>query len=105
MEIVITLENRLYNDIKGYCETNSLDISNYIVDLITERHQTTKFGDLNDIINDVVANSTVESVKRVSKTTKEPIIEKTDENSTINDKDEKVVEQKVQRKKRTLKTL
>lgn len=66
MEFNITLNviDRVYNDIKEYCRINSLDLSEYLSELIESQHMINKYGDLNEIIPKAIEESKVEVKKR-----------------------------------------
>lgn len=98
MKLEIELNDRQFNDIDGYCKVNNLDIQNYIVDIITEKHSINKFGDLNELIPKVIEEEKVEVKKRgrpkkVKETTvEEPIKQPTSDE--LADKTESIVAEK-----------
>lgn len=98
MKLEIELNDRQFNDIEGYCKANNLDIQNYIVDIITEKHSINKFGDLNELIPKVIEEEKVEVKKRGRpKKVKETIVEepiKTPIVDEIADKTEEKVSEK-----------
>ena len=64
MKLEIELDDRQFNDIEGYCKANNLDVQNYLIDIISEKHSINKFGDLNDLIPKVIEEEKVEVKKR-----------------------------------------
>ena len=47
----LRINDRLFYDIQEYCNKNDLDMREYLVELIEERHMINKYGDLNEIIS------------------------------------------------------
>lgn len=74
MEITIEIPNRTYNDIESYCSINQIDIQEYIIGIIEEKHSINKYGDLNDMMPKAIEEKTVE-VKRRGRPKKQPIEE------------------------------
>ena len=118
MTISIELDDRQYRDIESYCDTNNIKVNDYLTDIITEKHLTNKYGDLNEIMpvaieenktkikkrgrpkKDVETQSEIEAVvEGVNKETENKMVEMT-ENREV----ETVVKPTVKRK-RTLKTI
>lgn len=64
MKIELDFNDRQYNDIETYCKSNNLDIKEYLIGVITEKHTINKFGDLNDLIPKVIEECTVSVKKR-----------------------------------------
>lgn len=60
----LSINDRLFYDIQEYCNKNDLDMREYLVELIEERHMINKYGDLNEIIPKVIEESKVEVKKR-----------------------------------------
>lgn len=60
MEITLEIPNRTYNDIETYCSINQIDIQEYIIGMIEEKHSINKYGDLNDMMPKVIEEKTVE---------------------------------------------
>ena len=50
MTISIELDDRQYRDIESYCDMNNIKVNDYLTDIITEKHLTNKYGDLNEIM-------------------------------------------------------
>ena len=51
MTISIELDDRQYRDIESYCDMNNIKVNDYLTDIITEKHLTNKYGDLNEIMS------------------------------------------------------
>ena len=60
----LRINDRLFYDIQEYCDKNDLDMMEYLVELIEERHMINKYGDLNEIIPKAIEESKVEVKKR-----------------------------------------
>lgn len=60
----LRINDRLFYDIQEYCDKNDLDMREYLVELIEERHMINKYGDLNEIIPKAIEESKVEVKKR-----------------------------------------
>lgn len=60
----LRINDRLFYDIQEYCNKNDLDMREYLVELIEERHMINKYGDLNEIIPKAIEESKVEAKKR-----------------------------------------
>ena len=60
----LKINDRLFYDIQEYCNKNDLDMMEYLVELIEERHMINKYGDLNEIIPKAIEESKVEVKKR-----------------------------------------
>ena len=60
----LSINDRLFYDIQEYCNKNDLDMREYLVELIEERHMINKYGDLNEIIPKAIEESKVEVKKR-----------------------------------------
>lgn len=54
MHEFIELNSRLHQQITDYCETNNLNLQEYLVKLIEDGFYTDKYGDLNAIRNEVL---------------------------------------------------
>ena len=48
MLIELELIDRIYYDIKDYCESKGTDIAEYIINTVEDRFYIDKYGDLND---------------------------------------------------------
>ena len=48
MLIELELIDRIYYDIKDYCESKGTDITEYIINTVEDRFYIDKYGDLND---------------------------------------------------------
>ena len=48
MLIELELIDRIYYDIKDYCESRGTDITEYIINTVEDRFYIDKYGDLND---------------------------------------------------------
>lgn len=64
MEITLNISNRIYQDIQLFCNANNLDVNEYLIELINEKHALNKFGDLNEKLPKVIEESTVVAKKR-----------------------------------------
>lgn len=64
MLLELEINDRQYNDISSFCEANNLQVQDYIMSLITEKHSLNKFGDLNNLIPKAIDESTVVVKKR-----------------------------------------
>ena len=118
MTISIELDDRQYRDIELYCNMNNIKINDYLTDIITEKHLTNKYGDLNEIMSVSIEEDKTKIKKRGrSKKDEEPqseieavVEEKKEETEnkmvemTENREVETVVKPTVKRK-RTLKTI
>ena len=60
----LRINDRLFYDIQEYCNKNDLDMREYLVELIEERHMINKYGDLNEIIPKAIEESKAEVKKR-----------------------------------------
>lgn len=49
MNISLEIPDRLYIDIKSYCEQSDLSIDKFIESLISDQFYTLKYGDLNEL--------------------------------------------------------
>ena len=118
MTISIELDDRQYRDIELYCNMNNIKINDYLTDIITEKHLTNKYGDLNEIMSVSIEEDKTKIKKRGrSKKDEEPqseieavVEEKKEETEnkmvemTENREVETVIKPTVKRK-RTLKTI
>lgn len=88
MTINLEITDRQFKDIELYCSVNNLQINDYLIDIITEKHSINKFGDLNEIIPKVIESKTVESKKRgrPKKKTEENVTEIKEEENDIESK-------------------
>lgn len=64
MYLNIELNDRIFNDIDAYCKANNLDVNEYLVGIISEKHSINKFGDLNELLPKVVEETKVEVKRR-----------------------------------------
>ena len=64
MTISIELDDRQYRDIELYCNMNNIKINDYLTDIITEKHLTNKYGDLNDIMTVAIEENKAKIKKR-----------------------------------------
>lgn len=87
MNLNIELNDRIFNDINVYCKANNLDVNEYLVGIISEKHSINKFGDLNELLPKVVEETKVE-VKRRGR----PKKVKAEEVVEVNEKDTLKVE-------------
>ena len=102
MKLEIELDDRQYKDIKGYCMANNLDIQNYLIDIISEKHSINKFGDLNDLIPKIIEEEKVEVKKRGRPKKVKNVIEETVKIPTmdeITDKDSKNIPNEIEENK------
>ena len=64
MTISIELDDRQYRDIESYCDTNNIKVNDYLTDIITEKHLTNKYGDLNEIMPVAIEENKTKIKKR-----------------------------------------
>ena len=64
MTISIELDDRQYRDIELYCNMNNIKINDYLTDIITEKHLTNKYGDLNEIMPVAIEENKTKIKKR-----------------------------------------
>lgn len=64
MKIEIEIDDWIYNRIKDFCMINKIDTSEYISEIIIEKYNIDKYGDLN------------EKIKKVESETNMPLKEK-----------------------------
>ena len=88
MKITIDIDDRLCEDIKAFCKLNNMTYTKYLSQIITERFNIDRFGDLNEKIKPrkekiVIETSPVacitekQVVELVTKTEKEKPIDNT----------------------------
>lgn len=85
--IRISIDDRIYNNLKEYCYYNKLKINKYIADCVEKALYIDKYGDLNDIFNtEHVAppKPIVEQLNEKQEHTETIIENKTEENSGMN---------------------
>ena len=118
MTISIELDDRQYRDIELYCNMNNIKINDYLTDIITEKHLTNKYGDLNEIMSVSIEEDKTKIKKRGRpKKDTEPqseigtVVEDVNEekeNKTVEITENREVETVVKptvKRKRTLKTI
>ena len=64
MTISIELDDRQYRDIESYCDMNNIKVNDYLTDIITEKHLTNKYGDLNEIMPVAIEENKTKIKKR-----------------------------------------
>lgn len=64
MTISIELDDRQYRDIESYCDMNNIKVNDYLTDIITEKHMTNKYGDLNEIMPVAIEENKTKIKKR-----------------------------------------
>ena len=122
MTISIELDDRQYRDIESYCDMNNIKVNDYLTDIITEKHLTNKYGDLNEIMPVAIEENKTKIKKRgrpkkdvETQSEIEAVIEEKKED-TNEEKENKMVEMTENRevetvikptvkRKRTLKTI
>lgn len=53
MQENVKIDEKLLDDICGYCKINNLDVSTYVTNIVRSGHLINKFGDLNDMVSKV----------------------------------------------------
>lgn len=96
MIINIEINDRQYSDIEQYCKVNGLNVEEYIVGIINEKHAINKFGDLNDILPKTIEESTIEVKKRgrPKKTKVDEKLQVNDNTKIVEDRKNEVIETK-----------
>lgn len=94
----LRINDRLFYDIQEYCNKNDLDMGEYLVELIEERHMINKYGDLNEIIPKAIEESKVE-VKKCGRPKKKLGDDKTHEHSEVANELTKVLKDTADKKK------
>lgn len=112
MVVEIDIIDRVFRNIEDFCETNGLDINEYMSNAVMERYNLDKYGDLNDKlvkkedVKEVVKPVIIE--EKTEEIVEEPVKVSVEEKPVdIPVKTEEAVivqDDKPKRKKRTLKT-
>lgn len=69
MKIEIDIIDRIYYNIEDFCAANGKDIAEYMADIVIERYNIDKYGDLNEKINHNIQEKKVKQRKAEKKST------------------------------------
>ena len=96
MNVILTLNDRLYTDIENLLKASDIKINDYLIGAIEDKFYTDKYGDLNEVLykkEETIKEEPVKKEKEASRKVVKKVASK-----AIEDKKEEPVKEEVQDK-------